>query len=51
MTNTRRGRERGVAEEEVEAEEVEEEGEEEWETGRGKVTLGEERRRKAAAGF
>lgn len=50
MTNTRRGRERGAAEEEVEGEEVGEE-EEEWETGRGKVTLGEERRRKAAAGF
>lgn len=50
MTNTRRGRERGgAAEEEVEGEEVDEE--EEWETGRGKVTLGEERRRKAAAGF
>lgn len=48
MTNTRRGRERGA--EEVEGEEVGEE-EEEWETGRGKVTLGEERRRKAAAGF
>lgn len=51
MTNTRRGRERGgAAEEEVEGEEVDEE-EEEWETWRGKVTLGEERRRKAAAGF
>lgn len=46
MTNTRSGRERGAAE----GEEVGEE-EEEWETGRGKVTLGEERRRKAAAGF
>lgn len=45
MTNTRRGRERGAARELAEAEEVERE------PGRGKVTLGEERRRKAAAGF